>query len=392
MNVRLRVCAHCALGATALLLVLNWTAPRAAAWGSTGHSHITGGAIPHLPQPLRSFFEANVSTIRSQASQEPPGRHYIDIDVYPEFAAGTFPHDVNVLIAKYGASYVEQNGRGPWTYADYVQSLTTLMSNARTKQDWLNLIPTAAAQAHYIEDMHNPLHLTQNYDGQLSGNNGVHSRYESSMISRKLSNLTFSAADAEFQATVIDDVFDSIDIHYQFVDDIMAADTAARAAAGSYNTAYYDSMWSQTGDFTRVLFQEASEAVADGWYTAWVNAGSPIPNLGLTGDYNGDNVIDAGDYTAWRDAVGVSPNPLVNDPTPATVDESDFTYWKEHFGQSIGGFSAATAVPEPAAVSLLFAAAIAGSAVRRRRFSFRARLSPRSCLHPGTHRSRPRAL
>lgn len=346
------------LGAVAALLLLHQIAPGAFAWGSTGHSHITGGAIPHLPEPLRSFFTTNATTIRSQAAQEPSGRHYIDIDVYPEFAAGAFPHDASVLIAKYGYSYVEQNGMAPWTYANYVQSLTNLMASAKTKQDWLNLIPTAAAQAHYIEDMHNPLHLTENYDGQDTGNNGVHSRYESQMISRNLNSLTFAAAQAEYQTTLLDDVFDGIDIHYQFVDDIMAADTAARAAAGSYNTTYYNSLWSQTGDFTRVLFQEASEAVADGWYTAWVNAGSPIPNLGLNGDFNGDNVIDAGDYTAWRDAVGVSPNPLVNDPTPASVDPDDFEYWKSHFGQSVGGGAiAASALPEPSVMLFVLSTA-----------------------------------
>lgn len=340
-------------------------ASTAHAWGGVGHSHITGGAIPHLPQPLRSFFEANQVAIKDQASDEPPGRHYIDIDVYPEFEAGTFPRDVDVLIAKYGYSYVESVGMGPWTYEGYVEQLTGLMASAKTKQDWLNLIPVAAAQAHYIEDMHNPLHLTENYNGQLSGNNGVHARYESTMVSRNLSSLTFAVANAEFESSVIDDVFDGIEVHYEFVDDIMAADTAARASAGSYNTAYYNSMWSQTGAFTRVLFQEASEAVADGWYTAWVNAGSPIPNLGLSGDFTGDNIIDAADYTAWRDRMGTS-TALMNDPTPASVSAADYDYWKSHFGQSVGGAATSYgAVPEPSSAAILMLALLSSMGMTR---------------------------
>jgi hypothetical protein len=68
------------------------------------------------------------------------------------------------------------------------------------------------------------------------------------------------------------------------------------------------------------------------------------------GDYNGNGIIDAADYTAWRDAVTAGSSSLLNDPTPGTVDESDFAYWRNHFGESVGsGSGSATAhfVPEP---------------------------------------------
>jgi hypothetical protein len=112
-------------------------------------------------------------------------------------------------------------------------------------------------------------------------------------------------------------------------------------------------MWNQTGAFTQVSFQEASEAVADGWYTAWVNAGSPIPNLGLSGDFNGNNSIDAADYTAWRDRMGTTTT-LMNDATPSSVSLVDYDYWKSHFGQSVGGAGLAlSAIPEPSSAAIL---------------------------------------
>jgi hypothetical protein len=52
------------------------------------------------------------------------------------------------------------------------------------------------------------------------------------------------------------------------------------------------------------------------------------------GDYNENGIIDAADYTAWRDALTAGSSTLPNDPTPGTVDESDFMYWRDHFGQS----------------------------------------------------------
>jgi len=78
-----------------------------------------------------------------------------------------------------------------------------------------------------------------------------------------------------------------------------------------------------------------------------------MASLGLPGDYNGDGSINAADYTVWRDALTAAESVLLNDPTPGTVDESDFFYWRAHFGESFGGGAAAgttkATVPEPTA-------------------------------------------
>jgi PEP-CTERM motif len=77
----------------------------------------------------------------------------------------------------------------------------------------------------------------------------------------------------------------------------------------------------------------------------------------LTGDYNGDGVIDAADYAAWRDAM-TSGAPLTNDSNGNGVaDPDDFTYWRAHYGESAPGGGAgagavAVAVPEPASWAL----------------------------------------
>ncbi|HEY4234500.1 MAG TPA: hypothetical protein VGM76_13790 [Lacipirellulaceae bacterium] len=207
------------------------------------------------------------------------------------------------------------------------------MAAAKTNQDWLNMINSLAAQAPYIEDLHQPLHVTDNYNGQQSGNGGVHSRYETSMVNRHLADLTFAPATATYIPNILESVFDGIDVTYPHVAEIMAADTAAHAATGSTSsTAYYDSLWGQTGGFTKQQFQDVSEAVADGWYTSWVNAGSPIPNLGLAGDYNGDNLIDAADYTVWRDAMANGSSSLINDFAPGAVNTTDYDYWRSTSG------------------------------------------------------------
>jgi hypothetical protein len=73
-----------------------------------------------------------------------------------------------------------------------------------------------------------------------------------------------------------------------------------------------------------------------------------LPPTGISGDYNGNGVVDAADYTVWRDNLGKSVT-LPNDTTPGTVVQADFDVWKNNFGLHAGsGAFSAGAVPEPA--------------------------------------------
>ena len=93
------------------------------------------------------------------------------------------------------------------------------------------------------------------------------------------------------------------------------------------------------------------------WDSAILNILDVTPG-GVTGDYNGNGIVDAADYTIWQDALGGTT--LLNDPTPGTVDTSDYTYWKTNFGATSGsGTSVGTNIPEPSSL-LLTALALVG--------------------------------
>jgi hypothetical protein len=79
----------------------------------------------------------------------------------------------------------------------------------------------------------------------------------------------------------------------------------------------------------------------------------------LAGDYNGNGVVDAADYVAWRD------NPGAFGGNPA-----GYNTWRANFGRTAGSGAAvaAASVPEPAAGTLVFVAiSCAWSTCRRRR-------------------------
>jgi hypothetical protein len=85
----------------------------------------------------------------------------------------------------------------------------------------------------------------------------------------------------------------------------------------------------------------------------------------LAGDYNDDGVVDAADYTVWRNNLGGSS--LTNETvTLGVVDAADYDEWKANYGSmSPGGGSAASpSVPEPSTPALIFAAALAAVSIR----------------------------
>lgn len=96
-----------------------------------------------------------------------------------------------------------------------------------------------------------------------------------------------------------------------------------------------------------------------------------VSQSGLPGDYNNDRVVDAADYTVWRDNVGAAAGALVNDIDGGPIGEAQYAIWRASFGAAVPvvGALAATSVPEPTTV-LLGLGGVAIFTVRRPRRTF----------------------
>ncbi|TWT33802.1 hypothetical protein KOR34_36360 [Posidoniimonas corsicana] len=70
----------------------------------------------------------------------------------------------------------------------------------------------------------------------------------------------------------------------------------------------------------------------------------------IAGDFNDDSVVDAADYTVWRDAHGHAVV-LPGDPTAGGVDQADYLVWRANYGfsEQYGPGTAASPSPEPSA-------------------------------------------
>lgn len=93
------------------------------------------------------------------------------------------------------------------------------------------------------------------------------------------------------------------------------------------------------------------------------------PNY-ITGDFNNDGVVDAADYTVWRDTDGQTGT---DDTQPAAdanhdfvADAADYGIWQARYGSPDGEYpSAGSSVPEPSALALLALATAAAVGARR---------------------------
>ena len=125
----------------------------------------------------------------------------------------------------------------------------------------------------------------------------------------------------------------------------------------------------QNFDLTQLQIQvDAESEISDGSGLAIEIARFSIVAFeGFAGDFNDDGVVDAADYTVWRDALAANPN----DDSPlngagngdGVIDIQDYDLWVNNFGS---GSSVATSIPEPAAISL--AVLLIGLGVVRRSY------------------------
>ena len=249
------------------------------AWGWETHRYINENAVDYLPPEL-DFFQDHRDYLREHSTDpdidDLPGYyHYIDIDYYPEFFEGTFPHNWDEAVEQYGYNVIINNGTIPWVIEAWTDSLTVLMANGQWETVW----QLAAELGHYVADSHQPLHLTLNYNGQLTGNYGIHSRYETYMINPHLSELPLPDSSSIYWSSVIDSIFRYVDEIYPYVSEITAADDLAAGQDPDYNSTYYNIIWEELDSLTIIVIHCAIVDLASIWTTAWINAGSPTQSF-----------------------------------------------------------------------------------------------------------------
>jgi autotransporter-associated beta strand protein len=80
--------------------------------------------------------------------------------------------------------------------------------------------------------------------------------------------------------------------------------------------------------------------------------------VGITGDYNQNGIVDAGDYVVWRKSLGSTTKLAADGNHNGVIDQADYDIWRQRLGSTSGGLGSGSnaVVPEPnTVVSLLIA-------------------------------------
>ncbi|MFL6195254.1 MAG: hypothetical protein ACJ75H_13850, partial [Thermoanaerobaculia bacterium] len=126
---------------------------------------------------------------------------------------------------------------------------------------------------HYVGDAHVPFHTTANHDGQLTGQKGLHSYFETALLNQHVPPSEVKPAPGQpIKVAPHKLAFQWVRESYQFLQPLLDADAANGGKKKNRNLA----------GFAKVAKPIAIDRLAKGssrtaslWYSAWIEAGKP---------------------------------------------------------------------------------------------------------------------
>lgn len=266
-------------------------------WGFYAHEQINYYAVFLLPPQMMQLYKPHLLFLTGHAvdpdkrryaiKQEAP-RHYIDLDHYGTYPFDSLPHRWNDAVAKYSEDSLQAHGIVPW-WAGIMQSRLT---EAFRQKATARILKLSAEIGHYLADAHVPLHATANYNGQLTGQHGIHGFWESRVPELlAASHWDFFLGKAGYienkQAYIWRTVLESAaaaDTVLRTERELSAAFPADQKFAfeprngvlvRQYSSAYAKAYDQKLRGMVERRMQQSIIAVASFWFTAWVDAGQP---------------------------------------------------------------------------------------------------------------------
>lgn len=279
-----------------LIVLFSFDSNRNPNWGFFAHQKINRLAVFTLPPEMITFYKHHIQYITENAvnpdrrryavDYEAP-RHYIDLDVYGDSAVYKIPRYWNEAVEKFTEDTLQAYGIVPW----HVHFVTYHLTKAFKENNAKDILRYSSDLGHYIADANVPLHTTENYNGQLTGQYGIHGFWESRLPELYSKDYDFFIGKAEYVDNTQIAIWNAVTEAHLALDSVfgfekkltqkMPDDTKySSELRGNVNTKVYSRDFSKayhnmlSGQVERRM-RNSIKMVGDFWFTAWVNAGQP---------------------------------------------------------------------------------------------------------------------
>lgn len=271
-------------------------------WGFFGHKRINRVAIFTLPPPMFGFFKENIEFLtehatdpdkRRYAVEGEAQRHYIDIDHYALGGKNPFeevPKKWKDAVAKFSEDTLQAYGIVPW----HILVMKYQLQKAFETKNVDLILKYASEIGHYIGDAHVPLHTTENYNGQLTGQRGIHGLWESRIVEMDAEAYDYFVGKGKYIPNILDFAWNAVYTSHMAVDSVLrfereltaafpsdkkyAYETRGQAVIQVYSEAFCTEYQLRLNGMIERRMRDAIIAVGSVWYTAWVDAGQPNLN------------------------------------------------------------------------------------------------------------------
>jgi len=270
-------------------------------WGFFAHYRINRLAVFTLPKAMSGFYKANIEFITEHAisadkkryvdSTEAP-RHYLNADHYGKNPFNRIPQRWADAVVKYSEDTLTKNGTVPWTINYQYYKLV----DAFKRRDTTDILITSANLGHYVADAHVPLHLTENYDGRLTNQTGLHAFWESRLPELFADQYHYNVGKAHYIQNPLKEAFRICRVSFSEVDTVLRFERLlnktfpadkkyviekrgkAKKEVKDYSVEYSRAYQKMMKGMVERRMRAAILSVGSYWYSAWVDAGQPDLN------------------------------------------------------------------------------------------------------------------
>ncbi len=269
--------------------------PILCSWGFFAHRTMTRLAVFSLPPEMITLYKKNLDYLmetsvnpdrRRYADPLEGPRHFIDLEHYGDSALVRLPRYYKGAEEQIGNDSLNEGGRLPWQ----IQVVYYRLREAFLLRDPESILKLSGELGHYLADAHVPLHTTENYDGQLTGQEGIHAFWESRLPELYTPRYDFLVGKASYVDKPVDRIWKIIAESHQEVDSVLNQERELALTRGdkkyNYETRgrqtikvvsrqYADEYHQRLHGMVERRMRSTVKTLTDFWYSAWVDAGQP---------------------------------------------------------------------------------------------------------------------